>query len=198
MKHVASLEQEFTDISVPTAITHAVTAIAAGSIATGRRMSARFWILSVVSSILADMDVLAFAFGIPYDHTFGHRGFFHSLCFAFLWALFVVAICFRNDSLGVKGRLMLCAYFALLTSSHGILDMATDGGLGIALFSPFDKIRYLFPVRPFVAAPLTPSGFLSSWGLLVLLNEALGAWIPLLVLIYYFRTRVKPTFFPRT
>ncbi|BAO74943.1 hypothetical protein WPG_0713 [Winogradskyella sp. PG-2] len=40
--------------------------------------------LAICSSILPDLDVLTFNFGISYSHPFGHRGFTHSLLFALL------------------------------------------------------------------------------------------------------------------
>ena len=38
-------------------------------------------------------------------------------------------------------------YLFLSTASHGVLDALTDGGLGVAFFSPFDQTRYFFPFR---------------------------------------------------
>ncbi|UKM64900.1 metal-dependent hydrolase [Flavobacteriaceae bacterium GSB9] len=44
------------------------------------------WLLlvAIFSTILPDFDVLAFKFGIPYEHPFGHRGFTHSILFALI------------------------------------------------------------------------------------------------------------------
>jgi inner membrane protein len=44
-------------------------------------------IASIFSTILPDLDVVAFNFGIAYEHHLGHRGFTHSILFALLWAL---------------------------------------------------------------------------------------------------------------
>src|SRR5438477_13211390 len=41
-------------------------------------------------AMLPDADVIAFAFGIPYEHPFGHRGATHS----FVFALFIAALAF--------------------------------------------------------------------------------------------------------
>ena len=46
-------------------------------------------VIAVISSILPDIDVLAFKMGIPYEHPFGHRGFTHSILFATVWALLI-------------------------------------------------------------------------------------------------------------
>lgn len=49
-------------------------------------------LLAVASTILPDIDVLAFSFGIPYEAPFGHRGFAHSIVFAVLWATLLMFI----------------------------------------------------------------------------------------------------------
>ena len=69
------------------------------------------------------------------------------------------------------------AYFAAVTASHGILDALTDGGLGIAFFSPFDTHRYFFPWRPIQVSPIGP-GFFSARGVRVLASELRWIWIP--------------------
>lgn len=44
------------------------------------------WLLlmSILSTILPDFDVISFKLGIAYEHPLGHRGFTHSILFAFL------------------------------------------------------------------------------------------------------------------
>lgn len=44
------------------------------------------WLIlaAVVSTILPDFDVVSFKLGIAYKHPLGHRGFTHSILFAFL------------------------------------------------------------------------------------------------------------------
>jgi inner membrane protein len=44
-------------------------------------------------------------------------------------------------------------------ASHGILDAMTDGGLGVAFFSPFDDTRCFFPFRPIKVSPIGLSFF---------------------------------------
>ncbi|MEO6022039.1 MAG: metal-dependent hydrolase [Burkholderiales bacterium] len=39
---------------------------------------------AIVATLLPDLDVIAFHFGVPYDSPFGHRGFTHSFAFAAL------------------------------------------------------------------------------------------------------------------
>src|SRR5262245_29796929 len=98
-------------------------------------MGVRFWATSIALSILPDFDVIGFAFGIRYEDFLGHRGFTHSIAFALIAGAAVLPL-FEERSW------KLWLYFSAVTASHGVLDAVTDGGLGIAFFSPFDKTRY--------------------------------------------------------
>jgi len=160
-------------------------------------MSARFWVLSVLCAVIADADVLAFKFGIPYSHMFGHRGFFHSLFFALLLGIFVGFTFFPERGIHSRVQWTIVAYFFLLAASHGILDAFTDGGLGIAVFSPFDNTRYFFPITPIEVSPLSIRGFLTGWGIRVLMSEFVWVWVPVLVVALFIRWRVRPEFFPQ-
>jgi hypothetical protein len=68
-------------------------------------------------------------------------------------------------------------YFFIAAASHGVLDAFTDGGLGVAFFSPFDTRRYFFPVTPISVSPVGVS-FFSVHGLFVLLSELVWLWLP--------------------
>jgi len=121
--------------------------------------------------------------GIPYGHFFGHRGFFHSLFFALILGFIGSWVFFPQRKPFWKQRTFLFLYFSLLVSTHGILDALTSGGLGIALFSPFDTSRYFFPWTPIQVAPIGVRHLFSAWGLRVLLSEMIWVWIPALVMI---------------
>jgi hypothetical protein len=54
----------------------------------------------------------------------------------------------------------------VVVASHGLLDTLTDGGLGCALFWPFDTSRYFAPWRPIPVSPLG-LGYLSPYGAFV-------------------------------
>ena len=66
-------------------------------------------------------------------------------------------------------------------SSHGLLDALTQGGYGVALFSPFDAIRYNFPFTPIIISPINIKGFFSEWGLKVVLSELIWVILPLAI-----------------
>lgn len=60
----------------------------------------------------------------------------------------------------------------LVLASHGLLDMLTDGGMGIAVFWPWSDERHFFAWHPL---PVAPIGFriLSPWGVRFMLTELL-------------------------
>ena len=168
---------------MPTIITHSVAALAAGKSFGPKEVPARFWLLSIFCSVIPDADVIAFSLGIPYGHFFGHRGFFHSPFFALLLSLFIVSVFFRTERTFSRRWWFYLVYFSLLSSSHGILDAFTNGGLGIALLSPFDQTRYFIPWRPILVSPIGISGFISKWGLMTLKSELLWIWLPSLIIV---------------
>ncbi|HVG01341.1 MAG TPA: metal-dependent hydrolase [Nitrospira sp.] len=124
-------------------------------------------------------------YGVGYGDLWGHRGLTHSLIFALLLSTLIVALYYRRESKMVQAGMSL--YFFLATVSHGVLDALTDGGLGVAFFSPFDTTRYFFPARPVVVSPIGVGEFFSAQGLLVLQSELLWIWLPILVLFFLVR-----------
>jgi inner membrane protein len=164
---------------MPTIFSHAIAAAAiglAGSAGPGlreRSADPSFWFWTAICSMLPDADVIGFGFGIRYGDLLGHRGLSHSLLFAVLTGMVVGRM--------HGGSAATSIYFALVTASHGVLDAFTDGGLGVAFFSPFDSHRYFFPWRPIEVSPIGP-GFFSPRGLRVLASELRWIWMPSAVL----------------
>jgi inner membrane protein len=72
----------------------------------------------------------------------GHRGFTHSFPFAALLAALFTFTFFRNNESGFWVIFIFFLFFSTL--SHTLLDMLTNGGLGMALFAPFSNERYFF------------------------------------------------------
>jgi inner membrane protein len=174
-------------LSLPTVITHSFTGFLGGLLVFGRKMPVQFWLLSIACTVLPDADVLAFSFGIPYDHFFGHRGFFHSPFFAICCSLILLTIFLRDVKLFSRQWWTYWVYFSLLMASHGILDAFTNGGLGIALLSPFSNTRYFSPWTPIeVSAIGGLSVLFTQRQMSVLWSEMCLIWAPLL-LIYLLR-----------
>ena len=157
-------------------ISHAAVGLFLGGIYASGPMPLRFWILSVFCSILPDVDVIGFSFGVRYGERLGHRGFTHSLLFALGLGCLVNLIAFnRFDDVN---RWALSIYFSLVTLSHVILDAMTDGGLGVAFLSPFKEKRYFFSWRPIKVSPISIGAFFSPWGKKVIISEIKWIWVP--------------------
>ena len=133
--------------------------------------------------MLPDADVAAFALGIPYSHWLGHRGFTHSLPFALVLGAAATLLAAPPGYPLALGRRWLLLFFSLLAASHGLLDIFTDGGLGVALLSPLDDTRHFAPWTPIQVSPLSLRRFLTMKGLLVLASEALWVWLPCAALL---------------
>jgi len=133
----------------------------------------------VICSILPDADVLAFKFGIPYEHWLGHRGITHSFFFALLFSFVLSFLLAKLMKLKARKSLWLSLFLCL--ASHGILDAMTTGGAGVALLGPFDNDRYFLPYRMITVSPLGVSNFFSPWGLKGLINEFKWIGIPCLI-----------------
>jgi inner membrane protein len=117
-------------------------------------------------SLLPDADVVGFALGVNYGDPWGHRGATHSLTVSVAVGLAVglAARWFKRP----LSRTALMA--SVVLASHAILDTMTDGGLGCALFWPFDLTRYFAPWRPIPVAPIGLA-FFSPYGGIIALTE---------------------------
>ena len=134
--------------------------------------------MSVICSVIPDADVICFKLGIPYSHFLGHRGFFHSLFFACITGFFTGLILMKAGKLKWKQGLFFAGYFSFVISLHGILDAFTNGGLGVALLSPFITERYFFPFTPIKVSPFSPGALLTERGFSILKSEMLWVWMP--------------------
>jgi inner membrane protein len=161
---------------------HAVAALGIGACFYRPGVPKRVWVIGAVCSVVPDLDVVGFRFGVRYGDFWGHRGFTHSLLFAALLATVAILAAFRQAVPGLS-RLALWAYFFLATASHGLLDAMTDGGLGVAFFSPFNNTRYFLPWRPIRVSPIGVTRFFGHRGLEVVQSELLWIWLPAALLV---------------
>ena len=137
----------------------------------------KLFLIGAVCSVIPDVDVIAFKFGIPYESQWGHRGFTHSLVFALVLASLCVLL-HRRASSRPWTVFWLCF---ISCASHPLLDMMTNGGLGVALFWPFSEERMFFPFRPIQVSPIGVSNFFSERGLNVMTSELIWVLIPALI-----------------
>ncbi len=159
---------------MPTILTHPAVPIAL-AIGLGREaVPNRLLAAGVVASILPDLDVVAFRFGVSYAADFGHRGFSHSILFALLVALAGASLFQLWRSSFLRSFLFIFA----AAVSHGILDSFTNGGLGVAFLWPWSGERFFAPVQMIEVSPIGLERFLSPRGARVLWSELLWVWFP--------------------
>ena len=171
---------------MPTIISHAAVPLALG-LGLDHRVTGRLLLAGVVASMLPDLDVLAFRFGIAYADAFGHRGASHALSTAGLVGLIGAAL---SRPLGVRPAVAFLFLFGAM-ASHGLLDTLTNGGHGVALFWPWSAERFFAPLQPIEVSPIGLSRFLSERGLTVLASEAVWIWLPCAALALALRRAVR-------
>ena len=151
---------------------HLAVGLAAARFQTKQRLSPRPAVAALVFwsalSFLPDADVVGLSMGVAYGDPWGHRGATHSLAFA-------AAL---GAAVGLGARLFhypairIGLLTAVVVASHVLLDTLTNGGLGCAVFWPFDATRYFAPWNPIPVSPIG-LGIFSSYGMKVLVTETL-------------------------
>ncbi len=101
---------------MPTIVTHAAVPLCLG--------------LGLGSRIIPPRLLLA---GVAYGHVFGHRGFTHSLLFAF--ALPTLAMLFHRQLKASAATVW--SYLLVSLLSHSLLDSLTTGGKGVGWLWPW-------------------------------------------------------------
>ncbi|MBO9575608.1 MAG: metal-dependent hydrolase [Sphingobium sp.] len=161
---------------MPSIFSHAIIPLAAGAAAGRKRIPPRLAVAGALLAIAPDFDVIGFRLGIGYGDIWGHRGATHSLAFALLVSIAVVLL--WREARTIPRWLFLFAAMA----SHGLLDMLTDGGKGVALLWPFDAARLFLPWQPIRVSPIG-ARFFSERGLETVRSELLMIWLPCLLIV---------------
>ena len=157
---------------MPTIISHAAVPLAFGIGAGRKRVPLALLGAGVAASMLPDADVILFRFGATYDQIWAHRGFSHSIGFAIFLGLIAVVTLRRTIP-----PLLAFTFVAASATSHGLLDMLTNGGHGIAILWPLTDQRYFFDWRPIQVSPLAASRF-ATRAAAIARTEALWIWLP--------------------
>ena len=178
---------------MPTVFSHPAPMLALSLAAGQRAVPGRLLLAGMGCSILPDMDVVGFMMKISYGDTMGHRGASHSLLFAGVMG----ALCALAAPWLSCKRLIafLAGFFAVV--SHIALDAATNGGLGVAVFWPWDNTRYFLPWQLIEVSPLNPERFFSARGAEILFSEFTWVWAPcfaIAFLIFILRKNLKQRF----
>lgn len=161
---------------------HAALAYASSSFLPKEFQTRAIIITGMISSALPDADVIAFMFGIPYEHMLGHRGITHSLFFALFWSYLLTLYFDRKPIFSINVKVALYVFFFFCTASHGLLDACTTGGRGVAFLAPFSRERYFFPWRVIRVSPLGIDRFFTHRGVEIIKNEAFYIGLPSLFL----------------
>jgi inner membrane protein len=166
---------------VATVFTHSLAALIIGKSFIDKKQSPGLWVSLVLCSLLPDIDVIGRKFGIAYGDFWGHRGFTHSLVFALLIGFVIGLVFYRRLGIVSLEWWRYVALYSTVTASHGVLDAMTNGGLGIAFFSPLDNTRYFLPWTPVEVTRVGFYDFISSKGFRILASEGIFILAPLSV-----------------
>ena len=177
-----------------TMIGHSAAALVISRTFQCKKMRFAVALMGIFCSIAPDFDVIAFKFGIPYSSVWGHRGISHSLFFAIILGFIAALVFVKITGFLTKSFLVLMITFFLIVVSHVLLDAITNGGLGVALFAPFDNTRYFLPWRPIPVAPIALSRVMQPRGLAILKFEFFYFLLPALLYIVGFAS-IKKIFF---
>jgi len=165
-----------------TIFSHSLVGVTVAALAPATLRTKRFYFWMALLPIIPDFDSIGFILRIPYESFWGHRGFTHSILFSLLTALVINIISFR--------KFTALIFLFLASVSHPLIDALTDGGLGVALFSPFSNERLFFSHRPIQVSPIGVH-FFSQQGLKVMQSEFYWIALPCLglLLLNYFRKK---------
>lgn len=119
-------------------------AVALGPRAVGWRLI----LAGAVCGVVPDLDFLSVTLHLDrYSGTYGHRGFTHSLGFAWLLGL-LGALWPVRGAHGWRQRVGRGVFLAVCTASHPLLDSLFDVGICSAWYWPLDGQRHCFDWRP--------------------------------------------------
>src|SRR5690606_32982244 len=115
--------------------TQIVLGAAIGEAVGGRKMGNKAALWGAFAGTIPDLDVVFNAFYTPIEASLMHRGFSHSLFFAFLFAPFIAWGCFELYKKRYEYRTWLFLFFFGIIT-HPLLDVFTSYGTGLLWPSP--------------------------------------------------------------
>jgi len=171
---------------VPTPLTHGLVGAAVAQCLPSKAPRWKAGLLFAFLAVLPDFDIVTFHLGIRYGDMLGHRGLTHSLVFAVASGAVGALVFLCLNRLELPSAVGFASLAVVAALSHGILDAATSGGLGVGFFLPFDDQRFFFHMRPIAVSPINPAKFAAS-AYAVLKSEAVWVWLPLAFMSGAFR-----------
>jgi inner membrane protein len=152
-------------------------------VAPGRGLERRLAVVAVVLAIWPDADLASLVFEVRPNEPRGHRGLTHSLIVAAVVSLLAGGALFRALRLGSRPWWLVVAFLFGASASHGLLDAATAGDIGVALFAPITNARFAFPFKLVPSCPMGLDEYLGRFGMLTFANEVLYVVIPLALVV---------------
>lgn len=165
----------------------AIPVVTRGGAAVPASLERRLLVVAIACSTWADLDLATLAFEVRPNEIAGHRGLTHSLFVAGLVALAASAAFFGSLRLGSRPWWRVVFFLFAMGASHGLLDAATTGQDGVALFWPLTSHRFMLPFRLLASCPLGLEEALGTWGFLTLANEMLYVVLPLALAVTLLR-----------
>jgi inner membrane protein len=156
---------------MPSMVSHPAVPLALAPLLPSERRSPGLICLGVVCSVLPDLDVVGFRFGVPYGHLLGHRGVSHSITFTVCLSASLAWRLPIEVQASPAPRLITLGLLCLSRLSPDLLDALTNGGLGVAFFAPFENRRSFFSWCPMRVSPIRVRAFLSATGVRVMRSE---------------------------
>ncbi len=163
---------------MPSVFSHAIAAVAVGTVAIGGPSRAPVWVLGAVCAVAPEPGRRHLV-RLPRPlHSQARAPRALSLApDRGVLALLVTAVV-RRAWPKSPAAAKLWLYFFVATASHGFLDAMTNGGLGVAFFAPFSDARYSFPWRPIMVSPISLHVFFGYRGVRVMWSELGWIWLP--------------------
>ncbi len=134
-------------------LTQIVLGAAVGEAVAGRKMGGRAALYGAIGGTIPDLDVFLRFFYDPLDAALVHRGFSHSLLFAFLAGLTLTFISIKLNKKGYGNRTWFLLWFLSIVT-HPMLDIFTN--YGTQFFWPFDwrlTFNSVFVIDPLYTLP---------------------------------------------
>lgn len=169
---------------MPTIVTHAAVPLCLGLGLGQKYIPVPLLFAGIGIAMLPDADVLSFKLGVEYANIFGHRGFTHSLLFAFTlpFLLLLFKPMFKVSYLRIWTFLFICLL------SHSVLDAFTTGGYGVGWLWPWSEERFFAPVQVIKVAPFALKKYLMPEGIAVMMSELRWVWLPGIFFAFFLRT----------
>ena len=156
-------------------LTHPAVPVALVTLLPQEAQSPTLVLIGAACSVIPDLDVIGFKFGLTSEHMLGHRGLTHSVVFAAMLGALLTYTFFRHSH---PDPWLVFLFLFMSTLSHPLLDMLTNGGRGVALWAPFSNARYFFPWRPIEVSPVSVRRFFSRRGVQIMRSELRWVWLP--------------------